>query len=82
MFIVAHEYDISVTAKNLFDTAEEASKSALKDLAENPSNNRKRYVIEVIEILQNEIAVPPVKTLDVRSIKDQADKRSLLIEAD
>lgn len=82
MFTIAHEYDISISSKNLFDTAEEASASAIKDLAENPSNSRKRFVIEIIEILQNDIAVPPVKSLDVRSVKDQADKRSLLIEAD
>ena len=82
MYSIAHEYDISISEKNLFDTLEEAQKKVYEDLAGNPSNTRKRFIIEVVEILQNDIAVPPVKALDVRSISDLTDKRKLLAESD
>ena len=70
--------DYEITKNDINETLEGARQDAIKDLNKNPATTRKKYVVQILEVLGNDIEVPPVKNIDISTINDPKQVKNIL----
>ena len=79
MFTVLEYYEMP-SPKETFETTEQAREYAIHALRISPASIEKKYIVEILEVLVNDVPIPPVKSVNIKTILDFKDKSKILEE--
>lgn len=74
MYTILNDWEIGNPEADL----EAVRDSATKRLANDPSNTRPVYIVQVLEALKNDIVIPPIVSANVQEIFEKKAKNRLV----